>query len=180
VFVSKHVPESERGAVCQRVIDALMAVRDPDTGEPVLDAALRREDVYRGSELERLPDVLLDFGERPYLAADRLATPELIERLPATGGGGRHRRDGIVLAAGPGVAPGMVEGASIVDVCPTVLHAIGLPVPDDLDGRVLTELFSDGRAVQTAAATEAATGKVDYSPDEEAAIRASLEGIGYL
>jgi predicted AlkP superfamily phosphohydrolase/phosphomutase len=180
VFVSKHVPAAERGAVCDQVIEALLAVRDPDTGERVLEAAHRREDVYAGSELERLPDVLLDFGERPYLAADRLATPELIERLPASGGGGRHRRPGVLLAAGPGITAGAIDGASIVDVCPTVLHAMRLPVPDDLDGRVLTELVPDGRAVETAPATEAAAGRADYSADEEAAIRASLEGIGYL
>jgi hypothetical protein len=34
--------------------------------------------------------------------------------------------------------------------------------------------------VQSAAATDAAAQKPDYSDDEEAAIRASLEGIGYL
>ncbi|MGN6377377.1 MAG: alkaline phosphatase family protein [Gaiellales bacterium] len=180
VFVSSTVPAEQRDDVCRRVIEALMAVRDPDTGEPVLDAAMRREQVYEGTELERLPDVLLDFGERPYLAADRLAAPELIERLPAAGGGGRHRRHGVILAAGPGVPAGRVEDASIVDVCPTVLHAMGLAVPDDVDGRVLTDMFSDGRAVQSAAATDQAAGQTEYSSDEEAAIRASLEGIGYM
>jgi predicted AlkP superfamily phosphohydrolase/phosphomutase len=181
VFVSAHVPAGEREDVCRQVIEALEAVRDPDTGEPVLERALRREQVYQGSELERLPDVLLDFGERPYLAADRLATPQLIEPLPTSGGGGRHRRNGVILAAGPGVPAGRLDGASILDVCPTVLHAMGLPVPDDLDGRVLTEFFSDGRAVKTTAASEAtAATPADYSADEEDAIRASLEGIGYM
>jgi predicted AlkP superfamily phosphohydrolase/phosphomutase len=180
VFVSSHVPEADRESVCRRVIEALTAVRDPDTGEPVLDAALRREEVYEGTELHRLPDVLLDFGERPYLAADRLAAPGLIERLPASGGGGRHRRHGVILATGPGVPAGRIEGATVLDVCPTVLHAMRLPVPDDVDGHVLTELFSDGRAVQSAAATDTASRKADYSADEEAAIRASLEGIGYM
>jgi predicted AlkP superfamily phosphohydrolase/phosphomutase len=181
VFVSSHVPAGERDGVCRQVIEALEAVRDPDTGEPVLDAALRREDIYQGSELERLPDVLLDFGQRPYLAADRLGAPELIERLPGSGGGGRHRRNGVILAAGPGISAARLPDASIMDVCPTVLHAMRLPVPDDLDGRVLTELFSDGRAVQTAPAGEAAAaGQAEYSADEEAAIRASLEGIGYM
>jgi predicted AlkP superfamily phosphohydrolase/phosphomutase len=180
VFLSRHVPDGEREDVCRRVIEALTALRDPDTGEPVLDGAHRREDVYEGSELHRLPDVLLDFGERPYLASDRLATPQLIERLPAAGGGGRHRQNGIVVAAGPGVTAGAIEGASIVDVCPTVLHAMRLPVPEDLDGRVLTELFADARPVETAPATDTAAKRADYSADEEAAIRASLEGIGYL
>ena len=45
---------------------------------------------------------------------------------------------------------GEIDGANIVDLAPTALHAMGLPVPDDMDGRVLTELFTDGRQVQTA------------------------------
>ena len=104
--------------------------------------ALRREDVYDGSELDRIPDILIDFGEHPYVASDRLAASSIVERLPAAVGGGRHRRYGILLALGPGVTAGEIDGANIVDLAPTALHAMGLPVPDDMDGRVLTDLFS--------------------------------------
>ncbi|MGZ4431276.1 MAG: alkaline phosphatase family protein, partial [Gaiellales bacterium] len=131
-------------------------------------------------ELHRIPDVLIDFGERPYVASDRLASSAVVEPLPAWGGGGRHRRHGILVAMGPGVGPGRIEGADITDICPTVLHAMGLAVPDDVEGRVLTELFSDGRAVETAAAQRSERGEAEYSDEEAAAIEASLRGIGYL
>ena len=75
---------------------------------------------------------------------------------------------------------GEIEGANIVDLAPTALHAMGLPVPGDMDGRVLTELFSDGRAVQTAEAASSESSEVVYTPEEEAAIQASLENLGYL
>jgi predicted AlkP superfamily phosphohydrolase/phosphomutase len=180
VFISDHVPASERDDVARRVIEALEAARDPDTGEPIIDRALRREDVYDGSELHRIPDILIDFGERPYVASDRLAASAIVERLPASGGGGRHRRYGILLALGPGVQPGTVDGANIVDLAPTALHAMGLPVPDDMDGKVLSELFSDGREVQRSAGASGETSEVVYTPEEEAAIQASLENLGYL
>ncbi len=180
VFIADHVPASERDDVARRVIAALEAARDPDTGEPIIDRALRREDVYDGGELHRIPDILIDFGERPYVASDRLAAGSIVEPLPRAAGGGRHRRYGILLALGPGVQPGTIEGANIVDVTPTALHAMGLPVPDDMDGRVLRELFSDGREVQTSAAASSDTSEVVYTPEEEAAIEASLENLGYL
>jgi predicted AlkP superfamily phosphohydrolase/phosphomutase len=180
VFIADHVPESQRDEVAKRVIEALEAARDPDTGEPIIDRAMRREDVYDGTELHRIPDILIDFGERPYVASDRLAASSIVERLPASGGGGRHRRYGILLALGPGVEPGTIGGANIVDLAPTALHAMGLPVPDDMDGRVLTDLFSDGRAVQTSTAASSETSEVVYTPEEEAAIEASLENLGYL
>ncbi|MGZ4480590.1 MAG: alkaline phosphatase family protein [Gaiellales bacterium] len=180
VFISGQVPDGEREDVARRVIAALEAARDPDTGEPIIDSARRREDVYGGGELHRIPDVLIDFGERPYVASDRLASSAVVEPLPAWGGGGRHRRHGILVAMGPGVEPGLIEGADITDICPTVLHAMGLAVPDDVEGRVLTELFSDGRAVETAAAQRSERGEAEYSDEEAAAIEASLRGIGYL
>jgi predicted AlkP superfamily phosphohydrolase/phosphomutase len=180
VFISAHVPPGERDEVARRVIEALEAARDPETGEPIIERALRREDVYDGDELARIPDILIDFGERPYVASDRLAARSIVERLPASGGGGRHRRYGILLALGPGVPAGQIEGANIVDLAPTALHAMGMPVPGDMDGHVLAELFSDGRAVQTAQAASSDSSEVVYTPEEEAAIQASLENLGYM
>jgi hypothetical protein len=63
VFISAHVPDDQRDAVAARVIEALESARDPDTGERIIVRALRREDVYDGSELDRIPDILIDFGE---------------------------------------------------------------------------------------------------------------------
>jgi predicted AlkP superfamily phosphohydrolase/phosphomutase len=56
-----------------------------------------------------------------------------------------HREDGILFAMGPGVERGVtVEGASVLDITPTVLALAGLPVARDMDGRPLTEMMSDG------------------------------------
>ena len=180
VFIADHVAPEQRDEVAARVIEALEAARDPDTGQPIIERALRREDVYDGDQLDRIPDILIDFGDRPYVASDRLAARSIVERLPAAGGGGRHRRYGIVLALGPGVPAGQIDGANIVDLAPTVLHAMGMAVPADMDGRVLTELFTDGREVESAAAASSDTSEVVYTAEEEAAIQASLENLGYL
>jgi predicted AlkP superfamily phosphohydrolase/phosphomutase len=180
IFINPRIPEAERGDVARRVIEALEAARDPDTGEPIVERAHRREDIYDGSQLHRVPDVLIDFGERPYLASDRLSARTIVEPLTGDSGGGRHRRYGIVLAAGPGVEAGGLEGATIADLAPTVLHAMGLPVPDDMDGRVLSELFADGRQVETEAARGSDSDAAVYTAEEEAAIEASLRGLGYI
>lgn len=34
-----------------------------------------------------------------------------------------------------------LQGATLLDIAPTLLHALGLPVGDDMDGRVLTRAF---------------------------------------
>jgi predicted AlkP superfamily phosphohydrolase/phosphomutase len=167
IFINPRIPEAERGDVARRVIEALEAARDPDTGEPIVERAHRREDIYDGSQLHRIPD-------------DRLSARTIVEPLTGDSGGGRHRRYGIVLAAGPGVEAGGLEGATIADLAPTVLHAMGLPVPDDMDGRVLSELFADGRRVETEAARGSDSDAAVYTAEEEAAIEASLRGLGYI
>lgn len=52
--------------------------------------------------------------------------------------------DGMLLLAGRGVRASYLLGtARLVDVVPTLLYALGLPVADDLDGRVLTDAFTE-------------------------------------
>jgi predicted AlkP superfamily phosphohydrolase/phosphomutase len=54
---------------------------------------------------------------------------------------------GFLIAAGSGIKPGaVVESASILDVAPTVLYLMGLPIGRDMEGRVLGELLDEESA----------------------------------
>jgi hypothetical protein len=58
---------------------------------------------------------------------------------------------GLFVAVGDGIRPGtIVEGASVLDVAPTLLYLMGLPVPRDMPGRVLAEIVSPGFAAANA------------------------------
>lgn len=53
--------------------------------------------------------------------------------------------DGVLLLFGSGVAAGsLLSGAELVDVVPTVMYGLGLPIARDLDGQILTEAFERG------------------------------------
>lgn len=55
-----------------------------------------------------------------------------------------HRRQGIFVAAGNGIKRDeLAHGTSLLDIAPTILALLGLPVPDDMDGRVLTTILKD-------------------------------------
>ncbi len=54
-----------------------------------------------------------------------------------------HRPHGVLVAAGQGIKRDeLIHGASLLDIAPTVLALLGQPVPDDMDGRVLTQMFA--------------------------------------
>ena len=121
---------------------ALLALRDPDDGRPLVDRIIEKEEIYHGPFLAEAPDLLVVM--RDYAYTTRGAT-EFWGRTTVgpvvVGHTGNHRLHGVFLAAGPNIAPGPVAGAHIYDVLPTLFHAAGWPIPDNLDGRPLTEIF---------------------------------------
>jgi hypothetical protein len=104
-------------------------------------------DTVVGRSLEVLgPDDLLlvvsPFGMEPLSPSKRV-----LERLFGNASiSGTHERapDGFLLAYGATVAPGRPPRASILDLSPTVLYYLGLPVARDMEGFARTDLFRDG------------------------------------
>ncbi len=84
---------------------------------------------------------------------------------------------------GPGIRPDYrVKGAHIMDVMPTVLHILGVPVPADVDGRVLSEAMERPEFLADLAQklTRETTGSKHLSRDEEQLIRDRLKNLGYM
>jgi tetratricopeptide (TPR) repeat protein len=53
-----------------------------------------------------------------------------------------HRPHGIFVAAGKSIKHDeLIHGSSLLDIAPTVLTLLGQPVPEDMDGRALTQIF---------------------------------------
>lgn len=61
-----------------------------------------------------------------------------------------HRQYGIFLAKGPNIREGeQVYGASLIDLAPTMLAALDMPIGDDMDGRPLLEIFKEKPEITT-------------------------------
>jgi Flp pilus assembly protein TadD/predicted AlkP superfamily phosphohydrolase/phosphomutase len=107
-----------------------------------------------------------------------------------------HERRGIFLAAGPHIRSGVeIEGASVLDLTPTLLHYLGFPVAKDMDGKVLEDLFEEGFAgkhpiryvttYEDAGAAGTATAEAQDAGDDQDAAEAeknlaALRSLGYL
>jgi predicted AlkP superfamily phosphohydrolase/phosphomutase len=135
-------PGQEYEELKEWIAGEALALRDPRTGEPLVERVYRREEIYSGPYIARTPDLIVQPQGWEYMAfghAD-FGSNKLVE--PIIGLSGHHRLDGILILAGVGVKPGTpLQNASILDLTPTILHALGVAVPHDLDGRVLSEAF---------------------------------------
>jgi predicted AlkP superfamily phosphohydrolase/phosphomutase len=179
-------PGQEYEALKEEIVQAALALRDPRSGEPLVERVLRREEIYSGPYIDRTPDLIVQTRGWEYMAfghAD-FGSNRLVE--PITGLSGHHRPDGVLILSGAGVNRGTrLEGASIMDLTPTILHAQGLEVPQDLDGRVLSEAFSASsplaRPVTYSQANVYKDGdsQPDLSDDEMEEVQEKLRGWGY-
>jgi predicted AlkP superfamily phosphohydrolase/phosphomutase len=180
-------PGAEYEAVRQTIIDGMLALRAPETGAPIVAAARRREEVY-ASPPDYFPDVILSFDRNPYLFRDSFSAKQWLRPLSALGGYGRHNPQGLFAAFGAPIRAGSVlTGARLVDVAPTLLYALGVPVPRDMDGRILTEAFTDEHLrahppeyVDRDASADGSGAVTAYTPGEEEQITRQLRDLGYV
>jgi predicted AlkP superfamily phosphohydrolase/phosphomutase len=89
--------------------------------------------------------VISDHGVAPNrrITEDVPAERGLEERPPADprniSGTHSAEDEGILILSGPEILPGAIDSASVYDIAPTALAILGLPVPEDMSGRVLRE-----------------------------------------
>jgi len=95
---------------------------------------------------------------------------------------GTHRVEGILVATGPNVKEGATIHAQIADIAPTLLAAVGLRVPADMEGQVLTELFSEKLGVEYEPPQKVQVGEHAevYTEEEKEALSRRLADLGYL
>ncbi len=56
---------------------------------------------------------------------------------------GTHEKEGILIMAGPNIRRShKIEGATLLDITPTMLALMGMPIARDMDGKVLTEAIT--------------------------------------
>jgi predicted AlkP superfamily phosphohydrolase/phosphomutase len=121
-----------------------LPARERAIGE-ALDLHLSRIDTYLGRLMAhaRAEDVVLVISDHGY--GDNPGGGPVLrgygDRVPRPHW---HTLEGIVAAAGGPIREGgELKGATVLDIAPTVLALLGLPVAEDMDGQVLWSLMRD-------------------------------------
>jgi predicted AlkP superfamily phosphohydrolase/phosphomutase len=132
---------AEYAALQEEIAGKLLALRDPASGAPVMRAVYRRDEVYRGPYLRNAPDLQAGFDEGYRVGWHD--TTGGIERAVVEDNqrrwSGDHCATAAEISGGVLFANRRLDTASpsILDLAPTVLKLLGVPLPADLDGRPL-------------------------------------------
>ncbi len=124
-------PEEYEG-LREEITESLLDFTDPETGAAVIEQVYKREELYDGPCLDRAADLIA----HPYRGYDLKAKMEESPLFSLSHRVGMHTYDDASLfIEGHDLEP--ERAISIVDVTPTIFDLMGLPIPDDLDGRSL-------------------------------------------
>ncbi|MFW6386503.1 MAG: alkaline phosphatase family protein [Bacillota bacterium] len=133
----EDVPE-----VREELISRLKELDNPYTGKKIIGEIYRGEELYSGEEAERAPDIVFLPADLELLGkgAYNFVSHKTVSRAKAQSG--HHRMEGLFLACGPQIKEGVeIDTPHIMDLAPTILYNMGLPLFEHMDGEVIEDIF---------------------------------------
>jgi predicted AlkP superfamily phosphohydrolase/phosphomutase len=191
------VDPAEYDSLLAYIIDKLGELKDPRTGKPVINRIYRRDEVFHGPFANEGADLTLDWWSENSLFSTQPSFPEetdqpalvIREHRPSDRSewGGTHRLNGILVARAPVFQAGKeIANPHLIDIAPTILHLLGVSVPEDMDGHVLTEAFQASFLARNPVRSGVASGtsqtelQSGYTDEESAKVEERLQALGYL
>jgi len=146
----------------------------------------KKEDLYNGEFLFYAPDIIVKIDDGDCIMQKEFYHREIL--IDAYKTSGTHREEGIFIACGGPIKKGIrIENPHIVDMAPTILYTMGLPVPEEMDGRVLIECFEGWfirenplRTGRTSMETIDKEKAGLYSPEDSERMKHFLRDLGYF
>lgn len=178
------VPKKDYMRFREKLIEDLKKLRNED-GEPVIVDVLKRDEWFQGPHMENACDLTLVLRDNGFVSIRNIKPVVMKRPNPA----GTHHPDGVFLAYGKGISDTgkMAARRKIADVCPTLLHSLGIPVPSDFEGTVAESFFQDEYLMKHPVTTGAPTQKIgeraaseEIDDAEKKQILEQLQMLGYM
>lgn len=187
------VSDQEYEKVIEYLTGRLYELRDPKTGDPLISRVYRKTELYNGPYLDFAPDLTLGWWEgvtfegKPSSSGSETVEYRGDEPPSAGEWSGTHSLEGILILNGKPFHQNMkLENPNIADIAPTLCYLMGVPVFEDMDGRVLLESFRDefkaSREIVTAKEKDGPKGPREdtYLEEESSEINQRLRDLGYI
>jgi len=184
-------PGEEYEMLREEIIKKLLKLDDPETGKKPINRVFKREEIYHGATLDKAPDLLIKWAKENYWSCARFGSKgeevfeSLKDELNPLITTGTHKLNGILMAYGGMINPQKINNARIIDLAPTILYGLGLPIPEDMDGEPLLNLFTNKFKKDKKIEYEKREflhkkKKKVFSHEDEKDINERLKGLGYI
>lgn len=155
---------------------------DPETGTPVIESIWKKEDLYasEGTYFVHAPDLVVTFlsGYSPSSRSMQLSLEVGNEVINTSGDHTVAIGNTVMLAWGKCVKSEYSGVGRSVDVVPTVLYLLGLPLSQTLSGRILRDIFEPGFLHKHPPRYQEAASEL--TQEEEALLVNRLTALGYI
>jgi predicted AlkP superfamily phosphohydrolase/phosphomutase len=179
------VREGDFDSVIKEARACLENLVSPFDGQHIFEKVLRREEAFNGLYTHRLPDLVMVPARDEYVYNERPSYGDAI--VPADSTTGTHSKDGIFIAWGRGIQSdaSFQLQPNLRDIGTTALAALGCPLTEDADGRVIDEVFAEPVKLTRQGSSyrqsdSGATQEPVYRADEEAELRERMRALGYI
>ncbi|MFX0196392.1 MAG: hypothetical protein ACFFCW_09745, partial [Candidatus Hodarchaeota archaeon] len=176
-------PGEEYETLRNQIIDKLKTTLDQIDGDPLFQSIYKPEDIYPGYDPKISPDIIV-VPKLGHTISLRVSSDEDgYTKVYDDKQWGQHNMEGFVIVHDSEVfKTGIPISAHITDIAPTVLNLLGLPIPNDMDGRVLTELLNYPATTTYEESHQPLFKKEDkiYSREESIEIQKRLRELGYI
>jgi len=124
-----------------KLIKELSDIKNPKNNEYIFENVYPGNEIYTG---KYLPEIVLHQKSGYSLDSTITSDDSIFTFETEDGYTGYHELNGIFLAYGKSIRRNhFLQKCKIYDIAPTILHMLDLPIPNDMDGRILTEIFEE-------------------------------------
>jgi predicted AlkP superfamily phosphohydrolase/phosphomutase len=182
IYINKDRDSNEYEELRNEILDNLLNIKDPDNGKAIINRAWKKEELYTGPFLDEIFDIVFEAHSDYYVSTENDDLLNFPNKIVTEREVSQHEIDGILIAQGPSIACSQAE-SNIMNVMPTILYSMDLPIPNDCDGQVIEKIFTtDYLRNNQLRFTDAIGFDVANSEENEddAKIIERLKGLGYL
>jgi predicted AlkP superfamily phosphohydrolase/phosphomutase len=124
--------------VRNELVAKLEAITD-ENGKPIGTRVIKPQEVYPGGHLDQAPDLIIYFGNLYWRSTGNIGHDSIHSFETEVGPDDAvHDENGIFILWDPKVKRGKeLKNIRIYDVAPTILHTMGIKVPEDMEGKVM-------------------------------------------
>lgn len=161
-----------------------LLVDEAESQDKIGDWILRKESIYHGPFVEEATDLYLSVGGESYLLNPGIERNAKFSDATVKVSTGIHRINGIFIVRGAHCNKDVSVSPRIIDITPTILYLMGLPLLEEMDGRVLGEIIDPAylrsNPIRHIKPWDYGEISPHYSLEDEEKIKKSLKGLGYL